>query len=376
MLEKLHVHGFRTLVDTEVTFDPLTLMIGRNGSGKTSLLDALKLLGNFARGGVDRAFGPPPWSLGWQRTRGMGQINAVRFEVHLRVTTDEKYRYLLSLQEKRGEPCVVEERLTRIRDHFTVASFDFHAPPESGTILKPPSNATHAEEIRAVSEVFRRVTTYELNPSEIERGNDPEHQYISRDGFGVAGYLASLRDTSPERFKNIQHRLQKFRPETESIEVWSGGNTLYWGLRDRGQDRAFQAPHLSWGDRQLVGVLCVLDQNSSEAGATIAFEEIDRGFHPSRYGQVVELLSEAAYDGIDDGPPIQIVVTSHSPSFVNRLGDRIGELRMVSRVPSGATLVRPVAELLREALGPDPIEQPVGEIWEMGMLDDVIAEAM
>ncbi|MGD9853473.1 MAG: AAA family ATPase [Planctomycetaceae bacterium] len=376
MLEKLEVHGFRTLVDTEVTFEPLTLLIGRNGSGKTSLLDSLKLLGNFARGGVNRAFGPPPWSLGWQRTRGMGQISSVRFEVQLRAATDERYRYLLSLQERSGEPCVVEERLTRVRDHVTIASFDFNSPPASGTILKPPSGTPLADEIEAVSHVFRRVTTYELNPSNIEQGNDPEHQYVSRDGFGVAGYLAWARDTSPQRFANIQRRLQCFRPETESIEVWSGGSTLYWGIRDQGQQRAFQAPHLSWGDRQLVGILCVLDQSSSEPGTLVAFEEVDRGFHPSRYGQVVELLSEAAYDGIDGGPAIQIVATSHSPSFVNQLGDRVGELRLVSRVPSGATLVRPVNELLTEALGPDPLEQPVGEIWELGMLEEVLSGAM
>ena len=83
MLERLKVHGFRTLVDTEIEFDPLTIMIGRNGAGKTTILDSLQLLGNFARGGVDRAFGPPPWSLVWQRTKGTGWIPAVRFEVQM-----------------------------------------------------------------------------------------------------------------------------------------------------------------------------------------------------------------------------------------------------------------------------------------------------
>ena len=58
MLELLKVHGFRTLVNTEIRFDPLTIMIGKNGVGKTTILDSLQLLGNFSRGGIDRAFGP------------------------------------------------------------------------------------------------------------------------------------------------------------------------------------------------------------------------------------------------------------------------------------------------------------------------------
>ena len=41
MLERLKVHGFRTLVDTEIRFDPLTIMIGKNGTGKTTILDMM-----------------------------------------------------------------------------------------------------------------------------------------------------------------------------------------------------------------------------------------------------------------------------------------------------------------------------------------------
>lgn len=53
MLERLEVHGFRTLVNTGIRFEPLTIMIGNNGVGKTTILDSLQLLGNFARGGID-----------------------------------------------------------------------------------------------------------------------------------------------------------------------------------------------------------------------------------------------------------------------------------------------------------------------------------
>src|SRR5713226_913653 len=97
MLEQLHVQGFRTLFETEVSFGPFTILIGRNGAGKTSILDALQLIGNFGRGGVDRAFGPPPWSLGWQRSKGIGEIPTVRFEVEVRAPKEQRYKYYLAL---------------------------------------------------------------------------------------------------------------------------------------------------------------------------------------------------------------------------------------------------------------------------------------
>ena len=134
MLELLKVHGFRTLVNTEIRFDPLTIMIGKNGVGKTTILDSLQLLGNFSRGGIDRAFGPPPWSLSWQRTKGIGFIPAVRFEVQ--VKTEDRYNYVLSLSEKAGTPQVTEERLMRPDDNRTVASL---GPGLRSRVLLPPT---------------------------------------------------------------------------------------------------------------------------------------------------------------------------------------------------------------------------------------------
>jgi ABC-type ATPase involved in cell division len=373
MLKKLHVHGFRTLVETTVDFSPLTIMIGKNGAGKTSILDALQIMGNFARGGVERAFGPPPWSLGWQRTKGIGRIHAVRFEVEIEVG-DTCYKYTLTLDEHDGRVRVEEERLFRQSDHTTIASFQFNNPPPTGSILSPKSTDPASTEIASVGSALKAVVSYELNPSEIEQGTDPEHDYVSRSGFGVSGFLAHLKDSAPDRFDALESRLKVFRPETDAIEVWSSSGKLFWGLRDKSQERAFPAVHMSWGDRQLVGLLCVLFH--TKPGATIAIEEIDRGFHHSRYSQVIELLTEAAYDGLDGSPPIQVVITTHSPSFVNKLDDRTEEIRLVSRVPGGGTLVRKIRELLSEKLGTTELERPLGEAWEMGLLEDFIEEQM
>lgn len=373
MLTKLHVHGFRTLVETTVDFSPLTIMIGKNGAGKTSILDALQIMGNFARGGIERAFGPPPWSLGWQRTKGGGTFYAVRFEVEIEANKN-RYKYTLALDERLGQARVEEERLLRQSDHATIASFHFNNPPPAGSILSPKTTDVSSAEIADVGNVLKSVISYELNPSEIEQGTDPEHDYISRSGFGVAGFLAHLKDLAPDRFEALESRLKVFRPETDAIEVWASSGKLFWGLRDKSQDRAFPSVHMSWGDRQLVGLLCVLFH--TKAGATIAIEEIDRGFHHSRYSQVIELLTEAAYDGLDGSPPIQVVITTHSPSFVNKLDDRTEEIRLVSRVPGGTTHVRKIRELLSEKLGTTELERPLGEAWEMGLLEDFIEEQM
>ncbi len=375
MLEKLYAHGFRTLFHTEVTFQPLTILIGKNGVGKSTLLDVVQLIGKFARGGADRAFGPPPWSLGWQRTKGIGTVNTVDFTLVLSDAT-AKYRYELKLSERDRQVKVEEERLSRETDHTPIASFDYRSKPASGTVLRPDpdTSSQFKTEIASVAQLVQSFESYELNPSQIERGNDPKHTYINRDGYGVASYLAHLKDNDEPRFDELEACLKRFRPDTESIQVWAPADEMFWGLRDIGQEFAFPAVHLSWGDRQLVGLLCVLF--SVKPGATIAIEEIDRGFHPSRYEAVIQLLSEAVYTGLIDNQKAQVIITTHSPSFINKLQDLAGNIQLVRRASSGGTIVTPLVKAMSNSLGTLSAEQPIGDIWEMGLLEDTIREAM
>ena len=366
MIKDLHVHGFKTLVDTSIDFEPLTILLGKNGVGKTAILESLQVLSNFARGGISRAFGPPPWSLDWLRTQGVGTVPNVRFDVTIETVTGGSFKYSVSLGEHQQQAQVMEERLIQKEEQRIIASLG-NSSSANGTILKPDAGGL-SYEVQAVSEALRAIAGYELNPEVIENGVDTEHTYVGRDGYGVAGFLAHLKDEDPKRFTRLESRLKTIRPETQSIDVWSSGGRVFWGLRDPGQEKAFQAVHLSWGDRQLVGLLCVL-YTVRPAGAIVAIEEIDRGLHYSRYLEILELLSEAAYDGLDEDPPIQIIVTTHSPSFVNKLQDRIGEMRSVMRLPEG-TIVKSVGELLKAKLGTTELNRPVGEIWEMGLFEE------
>jgi predicted ATPase len=371
MLNKMTVHGFRTLVNTEVTFSPRTIIIGRNGTGKTTLLNVVQLIGKFARGGVTRAFGPPPWSLGWQRTRGLGQFATTDFKLSVTPKGKQQYHYTLRLSESDGSAVIREESLYR-SDNTLVASYEW-GMNASGTILHPDPGKPNGE-IEAVASVFKSFESYELNPTAIERPNDPKQDYVTRDGFGVAGYLANLKDTNTDRFNLLEARLKGFRPETESIEVWSPSSDTFWGLRDKGQKNPFPAVHLSWGDRVLVGLLCVLF--STPPDATIAIEEIDRGFHPSRYTQIIDLITDAVHDGLVGDNRAQVIVTTHSPSFVNKLENLIDDIRLVQRTPGGGTRVQPLGEAIGAKLGPGRLTQPAGEVWEMGLLEDTLTDAL
>ncbi len=60
MLKRVHVRGYKSLVDVELSLEPLTLLIGANASGKSNFLDALQLLAGLGTGRtLKQAFDSP-----------------------------------------------------------------------------------------------------------------------------------------------------------------------------------------------------------------------------------------------------------------------------------------------------------------------------
>jgi len=49
MLSKLRVQHYKSLFDTEVDLEPLTVFIGPNGSGKSNISEALSIFSNFLK---------------------------------------------------------------------------------------------------------------------------------------------------------------------------------------------------------------------------------------------------------------------------------------------------------------------------------------
>lgn len=60
MLKRIHIKNYKSLVDLEITLEPLTVLFGPNAAGKSNFLDALQLLSQIATSRtLKEAFVPP-----------------------------------------------------------------------------------------------------------------------------------------------------------------------------------------------------------------------------------------------------------------------------------------------------------------------------
>src|ERR1700761_4269267 len=60
-LRRVRIRGYKSIAFCDVTLEPLTILVGRNASGKSNFVDALAFLRDLLNGGVNAALEAHGW---------------------------------------------------------------------------------------------------------------------------------------------------------------------------------------------------------------------------------------------------------------------------------------------------------------------------
>ena len=71
-LKSVHLENFRGFKDHTVFLTPTTVLVGQNNAGKSTFIDALRILAIAARRATSARYGPPPDWLGTTTASGFG----------------------------------------------------------------------------------------------------------------------------------------------------------------------------------------------------------------------------------------------------------------------------------------------------------------
>ena len=110
--ERLRVKGFRRLADVEFDLRPLTVLIGANSVGKTSLLDVLTLLARSAQGALSATIAEYS-GLGAILTYGRAEELTVGLTTSVR--EQKPLDYVLRIRPKGNAYVVEDELLSQLR---------------------------------------------------------------------------------------------------------------------------------------------------------------------------------------------------------------------------------------------------------------------
>lgn len=353
MIKSLEIKNFKAIERAKVKLTPLTAFIGYNGTGKSSMLEALETFQAIVAGGLDKAM--QPWRL-FEHVHYKGKKKHRRFskneiafqyapmEFSFDVKLDTKtplnpLRFSSSIAEDKannGLIYFIEEKVKyklfeRSRDadnHYITqgkqAAWDY---PDQSILIAEPETRRYVE-----SWQFLSMNTF-LMGNPFPQKKTGGKITLNKDGSNLAEYVLSVRDTSPEVFQGIIETIQYILPYASDIQptiTQELENRVYMQLSE--QDFKLPGWLLSTGTLKVLALLAVF-RNPNPA-PLIAIEEIENGLDPRTINLIINEIREFVKD-----KKSQVIITTHSPYLLDLL--HLSQVVFVERKNGNVVFNRP-----------------------------------
>jgi predicted ATPase len=369
VINKLSIVHFKAIASVTVPLGPITVLVGPNDSGKSTILQALMALsrsGDQARLGVLDVLGCPTSVAATNGDLSTNmELAAEGFTAFGSKEEQHAYRYLMSLSSQdnvfAGEDVQWDGKsmLTAVfRGPRTAVGRDrVERWPGTNTELsilanEPPSNR-NAEAKHLFDAIARdlKATLVRLDARAIARPS-PLGAPLAADGSGLVGIVDELLTSGigDEQIRRVNEVIRKLSPHVRSVAARlhaSGGKELHFALRS---GTVIPASQMSDGV-VLASALVLISLGSGNRRLLI--EEPENGLHPRQLKVVADTIRSIA-----ETQGTQIVLTTHSPLLLNHFGAE--EVVLVTRDESGVR-----AQRMSDARGLDDLasEMSLGELW-------------
>lgn len=336
-LQSVRVRNFKAIVDSRtVRFGPLTAFIGHNGSGKSSLIEALETYQSIVLDGLDVAM--QRWRgiehvqhLGSEAKERAGKpVNAIAYDLRVGLSARKATRLEMEVNSDAAanRMFIVQEKTTNSAGECTVraATWERDGFDPGRSILSVAGN-----EFR---DVVQQVRTWQFLSLQPERMGLPVpqqrtggHVRLAKDGSNVADYLLDIQRLDAGAFEGIVRTMAYVLPYARDLQPALTSELerkAYLQLTESN----FKVPGwmLSTGTLRVLALLAVL--RHPEPPPLIVVEEIENGLDPRSIHLMVEEIRTAVLAGVT-----QVVLTTHSPYLLDLL--KLDQLVLVARDKKG-----------------------------------------
>lgn len=405
IIERFRVQNFRALRDVSLgrlsgqtdgaPLTPFTVVIGKNGVGKSSLFDAFGFVADCLASDVETACDMKQRG-GFDRLRSKGVSDAIRFEIYYREAPNERpITYELSINiDGAGRPYVESELLKqRRKGQKHGRPYPFLRLDRGKGMVWAGEEAVEieGEEDRTQAEVeltdprqlgIATLGTLKEHPR-IKRFRDFlkgwYHSYFYPDaarslptagpqrhlnvhGDNIGNVVQFMEREHKDRFKSILDRIASKIPGIVKIDTKETlDKRVLLRFNDGAFDDPFFAQQMSDGTLKVFAYLLLLED--PEPPPFICIEEPENGL----YHKLLESLAQefrTHATGKKNAP--QIFVTTHQPYFVDALSPE--EVWILEKGQDGFSTIRRVSELeVVQNLVAEGL--PLGGLWYSDYLD-------
>jgi predicted ATPase len=325
MITSVRIQSYKAHRDTEVALGRLTVLVGPNGTGKTSVLEALRAL-----------------ALSVSAESGTRLVSAELAALRHRGGPD--HTSFASAGETEGTAWTLS------------IEFRDNGPDLAATVGGEPERSGSR-----MAALFGQTVFHRFDTQRIAAGAPPQARLsaVSAAGGNTAAVLASLKLADDARFDRIAMALKAVVPGVERIRVRRVAEDDN-GLREQIALDMANAPGLPaavLSEGTLVTIALLTSICASSARRLVLLDDIDQALHPLAQIELIRQIKRL----LDEMPEVQIVATSHSPFILDELDS--ADVRVFARRPDGSVAVKslaahPEASKMKGALS-------AGQIWTL-----------
>jgi predicted ATPase len=371
---------------------PLAAFIGRNGAGKSSLLDAFSFVADCLLEGVEAACDKPARG-GFARLRTQGRKGPIEFELFFSDTDQQRpIVYKLSIDAPDGIPQVHEESLRQRRADQVKGKPYYFLNVSNGQGKVWAGDAVDAAKEKKRAEPVRLADLNRLGIATL--GNLSEHprivrfrsyieqwylsyfvpdaartlptagaqRFLDRQGSNIGNVLQYMQRQHPKTFGQILENVAKAIPGLKKIVPQpSADGRLLLKFDEAGYVDPFFQQSMSDGTLKMLAYAILLAD--PDPRPFIGIEEPENGL----YIELLEQLSRQFNEQVSSTESkTQILVTTHSTYFVDALTPE--QVWIIKKDDSGhaqvtrAADIEGITQLVHEQL-------PLGSLWYSKHLD-------
>ena len=350
MLGRIYIDNYKCLVNFELRFQELTLLLGDDGAGKSSVLEVVLALRRLLNGEArltDSGIFPANTLTRWQSR------NLQVFEIDANLGEDSLI-YRLEVEHETGgkESRIAVESLEA--DDRPLFAFKggkvrlFRDDHSEGPVFgSDPSESALAKVVEAKDNVrltkfldfVRKILVCRLCPFNFEAETSSDGAALRPDGRNFSSWYRHAQLEWPERVTELTKELQEIMGDFRGLRLERVGSdirALKVKFDEAGRDYELGLDEISDGQRALIALYALL-RLGAEQGRALFLDE------PANYVALSEIqpwLIELA-DSCGDAAA-QVVLCSHHPELIDYLGDDCGLL--LRRESSGVTRAEKILE--------------------------------
>jgi len=370
-------------------------MVGPAGAGKSNIFKAMVLLQNSIHRSLVEMFPPGLGEFHWVRSRWAGETDPIGFEVEvdsLPEYPDTVATYTLRIADapvighyvleetlmRREKNGPLDWVFQRRRGRSQMGEFG-SIEPDMPTILHRiwheeagvNLQATNVRFAKTVAKALSQFGYYHLEAGELKSlGTGQTVDRIGYYGERVPDFVAWAKseaksDPANARiYDTILDEMRGILPTLGSIIITPQNDKQGIAFSFQEHRGYIAAPDLSDGTMFTLGMLCIF--NTPRKPQVLCIEEPETGLHPRRLRWLFDKLLSLAYPP-EGQMPTQIVLTTHSPSYVDLFKDMLPSVQVVEQ-KDGRTKITPLSEIIhRLHLSPD--QEGIGYQWATGLFE-------